>query len=125
MAVGKLRTHATRSISDFSKEIVKQWKAAVEKAKAAKAANNQTGVFYLSSPLSHSPERIVLAARKPSVTATAPAGQKNGVRTLKSDDATGDTGNVTRDKCVELIYDGLAFDATARTSLLLVVADVV
>lgn len=40
LAVGKLRAHATKSVSDLSKEIVKQWKAAVEKAK-----NGHTGAF--------------------------------------------------------------------------------
>jgi len=48
LAVGKLRTHETKAISDLSKEIVKQWKAAVDKAKAANGGGAQTpsaGVF--------------------------------------------------------------------------------
>ena len=115
MAVGKLRTHAKKSVSDLSKEIVKQWKAAVEKAKAG---NNHTGAFCLSSSMPHSQTDITLAPKKPNVIATAPAGLKDEVRTFKSDGAKGGTGNNTRDKCIELIYDGLASDATSRTSFL-------
>lgn len=91
LAVGKLRAHKTKSISDLSKEIVKQWKAAVEKAKAPHTASK----------------------KPPIATATAPAAQKSDARTAKADGAKGGTGDITRDKCVELIYDGLAFDATA------------
>jgi len=91
LAVGKLRAHKTKSISDLSKEIVKQWKAAVEKSKGGNTPHT--------------------APKKPSiVTATSPA---NDIRTFKSDGAKGGTGDITRDKCIELIYDGLASDATA------------
>jgi transcription elongation factor S-II len=34
LAVGKLRTHASKDVSDLAKEIVKQWKTEVEQAKA-------------------------------------------------------------------------------------------
>jgi transcription elongation factor S-II len=33
LAVGKLRMHKAKAVSDLAKEIVKQWKTAVEKAK--------------------------------------------------------------------------------------------
>ena len=33
MAVGKLRMHKAKAVADLAKEIVKQWKTAVEKAK--------------------------------------------------------------------------------------------
>lgn len=33
LAVGKLRTHASRTVSDLAKEIVKKWKQAVEQEK--------------------------------------------------------------------------------------------
>lgn len=46
-------------------------------------------------------------------TPSTPTG--NGpVRTSKLDGATGSTGDKTRDKCVELVYDALASDSTAR-----------
>lgn len=110
LAVGKLRAHKTKPISDLSKEIVRQWKAAVEKGKAT-----QTGVFsFFYLPSSHFANARV-AFKKPSiVTPTVPV---SDVRTFKSDGVKGGTGDITRDKCIELIYDGLASDATARTSL--------
>lgn len=51
-------------------------------------------------------------ARKGSFVST---GQKNELRTCKTDGVVGGTGDMTRNKCIELIYDGLACDATART----------
>jgi len=33
LAVGKLRMHKAKAVADLAKEIVKQWKTAVEKAK--------------------------------------------------------------------------------------------
>lgn len=55
------------------------------------------------------------ALKKPPVAkATGITIQKNDIRTFKSDNAKGGTGDITRDKCIELIYDGLACDATAR-----------
>lgn len=36
LAVGKLRTHATKEVADLAKELVKQWKADVERDKAAR-----------------------------------------------------------------------------------------
>ena len=54
-------------------------------------------------------------ARKGSYVSTAQTGQKNEIRTSKTDGVVGGTGDTTRNKCIELIYDGLACDATART----------
>jgi hypothetical protein len=113
LAVGKLRAHKTKSISDLSKEIVKQWKAAVEKAKAP-----HTGIFplFMFARLLILQNALIASKKPPIATATAPAAQKSDARTAKADGAKGGTGDITRDKCVELIYDGLAFDATARMS---------
>lgn len=36
LAVGKLRSHASKDVSDLAKEIVKKWKHEVEKEKQAK-----------------------------------------------------------------------------------------
>ena len=113
LAVGKLRAHKSKSVSDLSKEIVKHWKAAVEKAKAANAP--QTGAFP-SVSFRFLAFQIVRTAKKPPVVkATGATIQKNELRTFKSDGVKGGTGDITRDKCIELIYDGLACDATART----------
>lgn len=51
----------------------------------------------------------------PSSTGT-PGSNKSDVRTAKSDGVViaKMTGDVTRDKCLELIYDALVFDSGAR-----------
>ncbi|KAF9530127.1 transcription factor S-II, central domain-containing protein [Crepidotus variabilis] len=94
LAVGKLRNHKTKAVSELSKEIVKQWKASVEKAKATSGSAS------------------INAAKSP-VVPTTPVGQKNDIRNSKTDGVKGGTGDTTRDRCLELIYDGLACDATA------------
>lgn len=40
LAVGKLRSHKTKAVSEAAKELVKQWKTAVEKDKATKKPAN-------------------------------------------------------------------------------------
>lgn len=39
---------------------------------------------------------------------------KQEVRTAEGDGAKGSTGDTTRDKCAELLYNGLACDSSAR-----------
>jgi transcription elongation factor S-II len=46
--VGKLRTHASKDVSDLAKELVKKWKNDVEKAKvqsghSSKASHSKPG----------------------------------------------------------------------------------
>ncbi|KAF8907070.1 transcription factor S-II, central domain-containing protein [Gymnopilus junonius] len=105
LAVGKLRTHASKPVSDLAKEIVKSWKTAVEKAKSkaggsTASANGDTG-------------------KKPTPGASTPTTPSTNaaVRNSKTDNVKGKTGDNTRDKCVELIYDALACDATAPIEL--------
>jgi hypothetical protein len=66
--------------------------------------------------------RLPLKARKSSlsvgpvtpITTAAPNGPKSEDRTAKSDKVNIEvTGDKTRDKCVELLYDGLACDSAA------------
>ena len=51
-----------------------------------------------------------------SAAGTPSAGSKSDVRTAKSDGISINKmlGDVTREKCLELIYDALAFDSGAR-----------
>jgi transcription elongation factor S-II len=49
------------------------------------------------------------------VTPTAANGKQNG-RSAKLDGIKGGTGDTTRDKCIELVYDALASDSSARKS---------
>lgn len=100
LAVGKLRVHKAKAVADLAKEVVKHWKTAVEKAKAratptatpAAAADKKTG----------------------GATPVTPGGAGAMLRTAKTDGVKAATGDTTRDRCVEMIYDALACDATAR-----------
>ncbi|KIJ62469.1 hypothetical protein HYDPIDRAFT_30430 [Hydnomerulius pinastri MD-312] len=107
LAVGKLRSHEAKEVADLAKEIVKKWKNEVDKAKG------------VSSGTKTAASGKAPAVRKPSASVTpvptTPAiNGKPNVRTAKGDgikiSATGDN---TRDRCAELIYDGLACDSGA------------
>jgi len=97
LAVGKLRQHASKEVADFAKDLVKKWKSQVEKDKLSAGGGKAQPNGKVSSP----------AGTPTTPTAT------NVVRTSKSDGVKGGTGDATRDKCVELLYDGLACDANA------------
>ncbi|KIM87889.1 hypothetical protein PILCRDRAFT_814586 [Piloderma croceum F 1598] len=107
LAVGKLRSHASKEVADLAKEIVKKWKTEVEKAKAGSSSNGKPSV------------NGKVQSRKPSMTPTpaTPTSanpSKNDLRSAKTDGVQIDiTGDKTRDKCVELIYDALASDSGA------------
>ncbi|KAF9244473.1 transcription elongation factor [Melanogaster broomeanus] len=108
LAVGKLRSHEAKEVSDLAKEIVKKWKNEVDKAKGGKPPTN-------GKPPVHKPSTSVT----PTATPPAPNG-KPEVRTAKGDgikiSATGDN---TRDRCADLIYDGLACDSGAPSDQIL------
>ena len=119
LAVGKLRQHESKEVADFAKDLVKKWKSQVEKDKLSagggEARPNGKGLLARFLVRFHcSVLHIVLS---PAATPTTPTAT-NVVRTSKSDGVKGGTGDVTRDKCVELLYDGLACDANARKSTL-------
>jgi len=100
LAVGKLRTAQSKSVADVAKEIVKQWKTEVDRAKGF---------------------QVKKAA--PTITPTGAAAKSNtssaSTRSAKTDGVKGGTGDSTRDKCVELVYDALVADTTAPTELVL------
>jgi len=104
LAVGKLRSHTKKEVSELAKEIVKKWKNEVELAKAGTKSAVRKGS--LTSP------------------ATPTIGSNNAAKT-ESRSAKGDgvkidlIGDKTRDKCMELIYDALASDSGAPTDLIL------
>jgi transcription elongation factor S-II len=41
LAVGKLRAHASKEVSDLAKDLVKKWKNEVEKAKLQSTSSNK------------------------------------------------------------------------------------
>jgi len=109
LAVGKLRSHGSKEVADSAKDLVKKWKHEVERAKAGQAATAK-------------PAKKPSASSTPGtrVTPTLSNGVKPEIRSVKTDGVKYDsTGDKTRDKCMELIYDGLAFDSGAPTDLIL------
>ncbi|KAG6852396.1 hypothetical protein C0991_012400, partial [Blastosporella zonata] len=102
LAVGKLRQHASKDVADTAKEIVKKWKTQVEKAKSAngkvQASNSKDRKSSVASPAG---------------TPMSPTVPTSATRTSKSDGVKGGTGDTTRDKCIELLYDGLVMDSGA------------
>jgi len=112
LAVGKLRSHEAKEVSDLAKEIVKKWKNEVERAKGG----SKTGANGKAVPSRKSSTSVT-----PSTPATpVPVNGGSGVRTAKGDGAKpSTTGDSTRDKCMELIYDGLACDSGAPSDLIM------
>ncbi|KAF8344652.1 transcription factor S-II, central domain-containing protein [Amanita rubescens] len=107
LAVGKLRTHTAKDVADLAKEIVKKWKHAVDKEKQSAPTKATT----------NGKITVLTDAGKRSVTPATPTGTST-TRTAKSDNVKGTTGDNTRDKCMELIYDALAFDSGAPVEII-------
>lgn len=112
LAVGKLRTNDAKEVSDLAKEIVKKWKNEVERAKGGSGSKTTANA------------KSTAASRKPPTQAsgsvTPASNGKSEVRTAKSDGVKiSVAGDTTRDRCIELIYDGLACDSAAPTDLIL------
>ncbi|KAK7438638.1 transcription elongation factor TFIIS [Stygiomarasmius scandens] len=108
LAVGKLRQNASKDVADAAKELVKLWKGEVEKAKLAGGTNGKSA------------SKMPAAGSKLSTpTASTPTTAKTEERTHKKDGAKLNvTGDKTRDKCTELVYDALAKDSPAPTDLI-------
>jgi len=73
-------------------------------------------------------EKAKLANGKPTVngngkgpagTPTTPTGSSAALRTSKTDGVKANTGDITRDRCAELLYDGLAVDSGAPSDQIL------
>ncbi|TFY82027.1 hypothetical protein EWM64_g1991 [Hericium alpestre] len=117
LAVGKLRSHSAKEVSDLAKEVVKKWKTEVDKEKHAagtkttpKAANGKAAA----------PTRKASTATPSTPSTPSAANGSAAGRTTKSDGIKADaTGDKTRDKCIELIYDGLAADSGAPSEQIL------
>ncbi|KAI0699011.1 transcription factor S-II, central domain-containing protein [Cytidiella melzeri] len=114
LAVGKLRSHASKQVADQAKDLVKKWKQTVEQAKL------QNGKGSVSSGASKPQARKQSLSVAPSTPTTPSAStpamshpKPSDVRNSKSDGVSGITGDTTRNKCLELIYDALAFDSGA------------
>ncbi|KAH6902568.1 transcription factor S-II, central domain-containing protein [Coprinopsis sp. MPI-PUGE-AT-0042] len=105
LAVGKLRTNESVTVANLAKEVVRKWKGEVDKQKASHGS---------PAPSAKGKHQ---ATSKSSVGAVATPSTPTAVRTAKSDGIKGDTGDSTRNKCMELIYDALASDSSAPVEL--------
>ncbi|KAL1743807.1 transcription factor S-II, central domain-containing protein [Schizophyllum fasciatum] len=102
LAVGKLRTHQTKDVSQAAKELVKKWKNDVERLKAAKSPTPKAA-----------PPTKAAQTPQPARAARAPA----TIRTADTDGVqVSQTGDKLRDAMAKLIYNALACDATCDSS---------
>ncbi|TRM66749.1 transcription factor S-II, central domain-containing protein [Schizophyllum amplum] len=102
LAVGKLRTHQSKDVSQAAKDLVKKWKTDVERLKGSH-----------KSPAPGAPSPKVAAS--PSI--PPPAKPSAAVRTAITDNVSLDfTGEKLRDTMIKLIYNALACDATCESS---------
>ncbi|TFK24488.1 transcription elongation factor [Coprinopsis marcescibilis] len=108
LAVGKLRIFASTDVSGLAKELVRKWKTAVDKQKEIDKRKREV------SEQASGGQKASAGAGKPATPITPTV-----LRTAKSDSVSGKTGDKTRDKCVELIYDALASDSSAPIELIL------
>lgn len=112
LAVGKLRTHNLKDVSDLAKEIVKKWKHAVEKEKQGHGGAPKPTT---NGKVADTDKR---SSSVKSGTPSTPTGTSLS-RSAKTDGIKGTTGDATRDKCMELLYDALSFDSGAPAELIL------
>ncbi|KAI0247005.1 transcription elongation factor [Lactifluus subvellereus] len=113
LAVGKLRSHAAKDVSELAKEIVRMWKTAVDKEKQAAGTASKSAVKIAALP----PRKASTASMPPS---TPTSSSNSGARTAKNDGvSTSITGDKTRDKCIEMLYDALALESGFPSDLIL------
>lgn len=137
LAVGKLRSHTDKRVSEAAKDIVKKWKNDVEKAKRTTSGtpehhspSTSKPSTYHTIPVFRRSLTTFAAPKKPVISTTtsskinsvppsitSPAIPKIETRTAKGDGVSANwTGDKTRDRCIELLYDALALESGARTS---------
>jgi len=122
LAVGKLRSHADKRVSEAAKDIVRKWKNDVEKAKRTTSG---TAEHHSPSTSKPTPKKPVISTATVSKINSAPQSvsspttPKIETRTAKGDGVSANwTGDKTRDRCIELIYDALALESGAPNDLI-------
>ncbi|RIA91472.1 transcription factor S-II, central domain-containing protein [Glomus cerebriforme] len=138
--IGKQRSHPNADIAKLAKDIVKKWKTAVQSDKPSpslkpnsvadegfakprpvnknptiKRENSQGEI---SSPGSIKRENDS-SSSSPSTPKTENDRNIAGDRSFKKDNVKHSTGDSKRDKCIELLYDSLAFDSNNDSDIIL------
>jgi len=122
LAVGKLRSHTDKRVCEAAKDIVKKWKNDVEKAKRTTGGPAEHHLPSTSKPAPKKPTvstatPVKINSVAPSV--SSPATPKIETRTAKGDGVSANwTGDKTRDRCIELLYDALALESGAPNDLI-------
>ncbi|THH05316.1 hypothetical protein EW145_g4879 [Phellinidium pouzarii] len=116
LAVGKLRSHPSKDVADLAKELVKKWKTDVQKQSGPAKVGSSSST---ANPIPSRKASVADSIASP----TTPIGSsfnKGQGRSAKTDGVIIKvTGDKTRDKCIELIYDSLSFDSGAPNDLIL------
>ncbi|CEG70761.1 Putative Transcription elongation factor S-II [Rhizopus microsporus] len=118
--VGKLRTHKDNQLSIKAKAIVKKWKDDVVQQSTSNNPNTKKPTIQ-SPPADTVSVASTEASRASSQTSSPKTPSNEGVaRTIKSDEVTyKSTGNVPRNKTIELMYAAIGFNSGADSDLLL------
>ncbi|KWU46834.1 transcription elongation factor, partial [Rhodotorula sp. JG-1b] len=128
VTVNKLRNNDAKEVADLAKELVRKWKADVGRSGSKKTESAFAAPVDKPSTTSSSTAAPINggSAASPSSAPTAPLRRQSSggpPRTHKADGidfakGEGATGDKTRDKCCELIYDALAQDSGAPSDLI-------
>lgn len=111
LAVGKLRQYESAKVATAAKDLVKKWRNAVDKSKTPKhTPTPATRPSAINTSNLQGGSRATVAG-----TPATPTSSGGAPRTAKSDGVSGGIGDKVRDKCLELVYDALASDSSART----------
>ncbi|KAL5490615.1 TFS1 [Sanghuangporus weigelae] len=119
LAVGKLRSNASKEVADLAKELVKKWKNEVGGSKGGSTATNAHVHTAGAAAAKPTPLRRASVATDSVGSPTTPTGSSFS-RSAKTDGLViNATKDKTRDKCIELIYDALVLDSAAPTEVIL------
>jgi len=115
--VGKLRSHANNDIKKLAGEIVGKWKKAIDSEKTKKQLHRAKAASPASTPG---------ATASPVPAASTPSAKFQGDPAKRKFETDGvdikRTGMESRDRCIGLMYNGLAFRSTEPVESVLVKA---
>ncbi|CAG8479537.1 435_t:CDS:2 [Funneliformis mosseae] len=134
--IGKQRSHHNADVAKLAKDIVKKWKTVLNGGfvkpnpvnkivpnpkNVDKQRDNSRGEINSPSSLkteSSQNSQSNSSSSSPNNVKANNGKQYAGDRTFRKDNMKGPTGYDIRDKCIELLYDSLAFDSTADSDII-------
>ncbi|KAK4514553.1 uncharacterized protein ATC70_002151 [Mucor velutinosus] len=125
--IGKLRTHKDAKLAMKAKSIVKKWKDdVVQQSNNSNSSNNKSTNSNSNRPPALSKVSTSPAPKKSSPSSSqasspkTPSSLEGPPRTVKTDEVSfKSTGNVPRNKTIELMYASIGFGSGADSDLLL------